>query len=52
MIASIAKLTKIQSDIRFIENSVLNEINNALGGGSLNSFQTLLVSEKPSLLYY
>tara|TARA_B110000914_G_scaffold223698_1_gene239755 strand:- start:241 stop:1899 length:1659 start_codon:yes stop_codon:yes gene_type:complete len=48
VIASIAKLTKIQSDIRFIENSVLNEINNALGGGSLNSFQTLLVSEKPT----
>jgi gliding motility-associated protein GldM len=48
VIASIAKLTKIRSDIRFIENSVLNEINNALGGGSLNSFQTLLVSEKPT----
>jgi len=48
VIASIAKLTKIQSDIRVIENSVLNEINNALGGGSLNSFQTLLVSEKPT----
>jgi gliding motility-associated protein GldM len=48
VIASIAKLTKIQSDIRFVENSVLNEINRALGGGSLSSFQTLLVSEKPS----
>jgi len=48
VVASLAKLTKVQSDIRFIENSVLTAINDALGGSNLNSFQTLLVSEKPT----
>jgi len=46
VVASLAKLTKVQSDIRFIENSVLTAINDGLGGGGLNTFQTLLVNNR------
>ena len=52
MIASISKLTKIQSDIRYIENKVLTEILNAVQnkGLNFNTFQTLLETTKP--VYY
>ena len=48
VVASLAKLTKIQADIRYIENKVLTEVLTAiLGGGSITSFQALLVTKKP-----
>ena len=52
VIASIAKFTKIQSDIRYIENKVLNEILQAIKdkGISLDTFQTLLETTKS--VYY
>ena len=52
MIASISKLTKIQSDIRYIENKVLTQILNAVQnkGLNFNTFQTLLETSKP--VYY
>jgi gliding motility-associated protein GldM len=52
MIASISKLTKIQSDIRYIENKVLTQILNAVQnkGLNFNTFQTLLETTKP--VYY
>ena len=52
MIASISKLTKIQSDIRYIENKVLTQILNAVQNKCLNfnTFQTLLETTKP--VYY
>ena len=52
MIASISKLTKIQSDIRYIENKVLVQILNAVQnkGLNFNTFQTLLETSKP--VYY
>ena len=52
LIASLSKLTKIQSDIRFIENKILeyiiNVINEHEGGISANTYQTLLESSKSS----
>ena len=52
VIASLAKLTKVQSDIRYIENKVLNEILSSIQGKGLNfsTFQTLLETTKP--VYY
>ena len=52
VVASLAKLTKIQSDIRYIENKVLTEILSAIQGKGLNfsTFQTLLETTKP--VYY
>ena len=52
VIASLAKLTKMQSDIRYIENKVLNEILSSIQGKGLNfsTFQTLLETSKP--VYY
>ena len=52
VIASLAKLTKVQSDIRYIENKVLNEILSSIQGKGLNfsTFQTLLETSKP--VYY
>ncbi|MDB9787660.1 GldM family protein [Flavobacteriaceae bacterium] len=52
MIASISKLTKIQSDIRYIENKVLIQILSAVRnkGLNFNTFQTLLETTKP--VYY
>lgn len=52
MIASISKLTKIQSDIRYIENKILSQILNAVQnkGLNFNTFQTLLETTKP--VYY
>jgi len=52
VIASLAKLTKMQSDIRYIENKVLNEILSSIQGKGLNfsTFQTLLETTKP--VYY
>lgn len=49
VIASLAKLTKMQSDIRYIENKVLNEILSSIQGKGLNfsTFQTLLETSKP-----
>ncbi|MFL2638753.1 MAG: GldM family protein [Flavobacteriaceae bacterium] len=52
VVASLAKLTKIQADIRYIENKVLTEILSAIQGKGLNfsTFQTLLETTKP--VYY
>ena len=52
VVASLAKLTKIQTDIRYIENKVLNEILNSISGkgNNFNTFQTLLETSKP--VYY
>ena len=52
VVASLAKLTKIQADIRYIENKVLTEILSAIQGKGLNfsTFQTLLETSKP--VYY
>jgi|TARA_B100001093_G_scaffold275114_1_gene262959 gliding motility-associated protein GldM len=52
VIASLAKLTKVQSDIRYIENKILNEILSSIQGKGLNfsTFQTLLETTKP--VYY
>ena len=52
MIASISKLTKIQSDIRYIENKILSQILDAVQnkGLNFNTFQTLLETTKP--VYY
>ena len=52
MIASISKLTKIQTDIRYVENKVLTQILDALQNKGLNfsTFQTLLETTKP--VYY
>ena len=52
LIASISKLTKIQSDIRFVENKILENILSTINAheGGLNKYQTLLESSKSS--YY
>ena len=52
VVASLAKLTKIQTDIRYIENKALNEILNSISGkgNNFNTFQTLLETSKP--VYY
>ena len=52
VIASLAKLTKMQSDIRYIENKALNQILASISGKgtSLDTFQTLLEASKP--VYY
>ena len=47
VVASIAKLTKIQLDIRSIENSLLNQMSTALGGGGIMTYKALLDSDKP-----
>ena len=52
LIASISKLTKIQSDIRYIENKILEYtlsiINEQQGAISANTYMTLIDSEKSS----
>ena len=52
VIASIAKLTKIQGDIRYVESKILNEILQSITGKgvSIDTFQTLLETSKP--VYY
>jgi len=52
LIASLSKLTKIQSDIRFVENKVLENILSTINAheGGLNKYQTLLEATKSS--YY
>ncbi len=52
LIASLSKLTKIQSDIRFVENKILENILSTINAheGGLNKYQTLLESSKSS--YY
>ena len=52
LIASLSKLTKIQSDIRFVENKILENILSTINAheGGLNKYQTLLESTKSS--YY
>ncbi|MFL2665809.1 MAG: hypothetical protein ACJ0NM_00260 [Flavobacteriaceae bacterium] len=52
VVASLAKLTKMQADIRYIENKILNQILTSISGKgtSLDTFQTLLESPKP--VYY
>jgi gliding motility-associated protein GldM len=52
VIASLAKLTKMQSDIRYIENKALNQVLASISGKgtSLDTFQTLLEASKP--VYY
>ncbi len=48
VVASLAKLTKIQSDIRYIENKVLSDILLAITGGATNftNFESILVPGK------
>lgn len=52
LIASLSKLTKIQSNIRFIENKILENILSTISiqqvGLNLNKYQTLLESSKSS----
>jgi gliding motility-associated protein GldM len=52
LIASLSKLTKLQSDIRFVENKILENmlktINEHEGGISADTYQTLLESSKSS----
>jgi gliding motility-associated protein GldM len=52
LIASLSKLTKLQSDIRFVENKILENmlstINEHEGGISANTYKTLLESSKSS----
>ena len=52
LIASISKLTKIQSDIRYVENKILEYtlsiINEQQGAISANTYLTLIDSEKSS----
>ncbi|MGB0274700.1 MAG: GldM family protein [Flavobacteriaceae bacterium] len=52
LIASLSKLTKTQSDIRFVENKILENILSTINAheGGLNKYQTLLESSKSS--YY
>ena len=52
LIASLSKLTKIQSDIRFIENKILENILSTINSheGGLNKYQSLLETSKSS--YY
>ena len=52
LIASLSKLTKIQSDIRFVENKILESMLSTINAheGGLNKYQTLLESSKSS--YY
>lgn len=52
LIASLSKLTKIQSDIRFVENKILENILSTINAheGGLNKYQTLLEATKSS--YY
>ena len=48
VVASLAKLTKIQSDIRYIENKILSDILLAITGGATNftNFESILVAGK------
>ncbi len=50
LIASLSKLTKIQSDIRFVENKVLESMLSTINAheGGLNKYQTLLESTQSS----
>ena len=52
LIASLSKLTKLKSDISFVENKILENmlttINEHEGGISANTYQTLLESSKSS----
>lgn len=50
LIASLSKLTKIQSDIRFLENKVLESMLSTINAheGGLNKYQTLLESTQSS----
>ncbi len=52
LIASLSKLTKLQSDIRFVENKILENMLTTIkeheGGISANTYQTLLESSKSS----
>ncbi len=52
LIASLSKLTKTQSDIRFLENKILENVISTINAheGGLNKYQTLLESSKSS--YY
>lgn len=52
LIASLSKLTKIQSDIRFVENKILENMLSTINAheGGLNKYQTLLETSKSS--YY
>lgn len=52
LIASLSKLTKTQSDIRFVENKILENVISTINAheGGLNKYQTLLESSKSS--YY
>ncbi len=51
-IASLAKISKMQSDIRYVENKLLNLIRSSIADreGGLNTYQTLLETTKSS--YY
>ena len=55
IVASLAKLTKIQSDVRFIENKALNDILLAITGGaaSFTLFESILVpGESGKAVFY
>lgn len=54
LIASLSKLTKTQSDIRFVENKILENILSTINAheGGLNKYQTLLESSKSSYYTY
>ena len=51
-IASLAKISKIQSDVRYVENKILNLLRSFIADreGGLNTYQTLLETTKSS--YY
>ena len=50
LIASLSKFTKVQSDIRYVENKILESLLNTIGENEvgLNTYQTLLEATKPS----
>lgn len=50
LIASMSKFTKVQSDIRYVENKILESLLSTIGENEvgLNTYQTLLETTKPS----
>ncbi len=50
LIASLSKFTKVQSDIRYVENKILEGLLNTIGENEvgLDTYQTLLETTKPS----
>jgi gliding motility-associated protein GldM len=50
LIASLSKFTKVQSDIRYVENKILESLLNTIGKNEvgLDTYQTLLETTKPT----